>query len=160
MIRKISRDRILELYNKKTFVFLILFLSIPLLSNFGQEEYPLVDSLKVNRSILFEQPPSLQTLDQFHIPVGFYSNFTAYPELVFLELEHSMKNQKQPDFKVLQNELLKNFKQSMQWKENYNIGVFGKYLGAAMGAAAVGLAAISIAKYGKEYFSNKKQKRK
>lgn len=157
-IKRIPADRInnIDEILKKILTVLLL----PLVSIIGQVENSNSDSLKSSPTSLFEKPMTLQSIDQLQIPVGFYSNFTAYPELEFLELSQLVSINQPPDFKLIQNDLLKNFKQSMQWKENYNLGVFGKYLGYAMSAAAVGFGAASIAKYGKDYFGSKKRKKK
>jgi hypothetical protein len=149
-----------KIYADNKFNYMMILFFIFVTSVVSQEKSIENDSLINKNSILFEEPLTLQSIDQLQLPVGFFSNFTRYPELEFLKLAQDVSANNPPDFKLIQNDLLRNFKQSMEWKENYNLGVFGKYLGYAMSAAAVGLAATSIAKYGKDYFGNKKRIRK
>jgi hypothetical protein len=159
-MRLIFADRNFKSTTQPILFLIAIFPFVFVTSTICQEKILNNDTLKIKNSTLFEEPITLHSIDNLHLPVGFYSNFTTYPELEFLELSNKMTNQKQPSFQVLQSSLLKNFKQSMQWKENYDLGVFGKYLGTAMGAAAVGLAAFSISKYGKDYFGSKKRNKK
>jgi hypothetical protein len=58
-----------------------------------------------------------------------------------------MKSSINLDMKKINSQLLQNFKQHMAWQKKQELGVFGQYLGYAMGAAAAGLAISHIVKY-------------
>ena len=136
---------------------IISLISISIVS--AQTDSTKIDSLKESSTKIIEQRNTLHSINTFEIRESFFTDFSAYPELEFLKMEAENQAKRPINFRNIQTELLANFKQSMQWKADYSLGVFGEILGKAMTATAIGLGAASIAKYGKDYFSSKKRKK-
>ncbi|MBN1300857.1 MAG: hypothetical protein JW995_06545 [Melioribacteraceae bacterium] len=98
---------------------------------------------------------SLYGIEHLYISSDFFTDFNSFPELnQWYTLSQYSKGEL--NFKVVQYNLLKNARQTLKWQENYSLGIFGKYLGYAMSAAAVGLAVKHVVKYkGKAFFKRK-----
>ncbi len=135
--------------NRLIIIFLIVTTAV-----FGQTVGSRPDSLTSNDSsrVLLRSPMTLQNINTLEIRESFFTDFSAFPELAIMQAELS-DNAGKPDVKELKANLLANFQQSMKWKSDYSLGVFGQVLGYAMSAATVGLAVKHIAKYkGKAFF--------
>lgn len=104
------------------------------------------------RSIL-----TLHNINTIEVRESFFTDFSSFPELNSLAAKFNKGTE--PDIKNIQADLLLNFRQSMKWKADYSLGVFGQVLGTVMSAAAVGIGVYSVAKYGKDYFNSKKRKK-
>lgn len=117
----------------------------------AQQVNPAADSIKLR----YNFPVSIHNLNQLSLPDNFFTDFSEYPELQILALEYSGKENTEPDIRTIRTNLLKDFRQSMQWKADYNLGVFGEVLGYAMTAATFGLAVQHVVKYkNKKLFKN------
>ncbi|MBU1680927.1 MAG: hypothetical protein KKD86_19075 [Bacteroidetes bacterium] len=88
--------------------------------------------------------------------VNLMSDWDYVTSMMSYETSEDNKNSLQFDMELVKAQLIKNMNQKVAWQAKYDLGAFGKYLGMAMTASAVGLAAAHVAKYkGKAFFKRK-----
>lgn len=116
-----------------------------------------------SNSISTEFPDSIKTL----IPLTL-TNIDNYPELYlnftefsfydshYLHFESDESYEQSQNLFLIKEQMLSQFSKKLEWDEQKSLGVFGKYLGIAGTATAIGLAIKHVVKYkGRAFFQRK-----